>query len=118
MFASLLVGLERLVEFPDWSAVAVLPVDHPLVKSHTVNTLLNFEEQAVIPSFKGKHGHPVRLDRGVVEQIVNGSLEGPTLRDVLKKIKAVDVKVDDPGVVSNCNTPEALAAALKGMTSP
>ena len=113
MFASLRVGLERLVEFPDWSAVAVLPVDHPLVKSHTVNTLLKSEAQAVIPSFKGKHGHPIRLNRDVVEEIVSGSLKGPTLRDILKQRTAEDVMVDDLGVVSNCNTPEALSAALE-----
>jgi hypothetical protein len=31
---------------------------------------------------------------------------------VLHAVDTVDVAVDDPGVIANCNTPEALAAAL------
>ena len=29
-------------------------------------------------------------------------------------VEAVDVPVGDPGVITNCNTPEALATALAG----
>jgi len=115
MFASLVIGLGRLVEHPDWQIVAVLPVDHPLVSPNTVTALVNATARAAIPSFDGKHGHPVCLARSVVESIVNEKLIGPTLREVLRSVKAVDVPVDDPGVITNCNTPEALAAALKNL---
>ena len=49
----------------------------------------------------------------VVEKVVGGELTGPTLRDVLRIVGAVDVPIDDIGVNSNCNTPEALSAALR-----
>ena len=114
MFASLVIGLGRLVEHPDWRIVAVLPVDHPLVRPSTVTALANATARAAIPSFNGKHGHPVCLARSVVETIVEGKLTGPTLREILRSLDAVDVDVDDPGVITNCNTPEALAAALAG----
>jgi hypothetical protein len=52
------------------------------------------------------------LVRAVAQQIVAGALPGPTLREVLHAVDTVDVAVDDPGVIANCNTPEALAAAL------
>ena len=112
MFASLKTGLERLVEYPDWRAVAVLPVDHPLVKAETVTALMGVEATSAIPSFKNKHGHPIRMDRGVVEGILNGSLTGPTLREILHLVGAVDVNVEDAGVIINCNTHEALTEAL------
>ncbi|MGV8040635.1 MAG: hypothetical protein AB2L07_11310 [Thermoanaerobaculaceae bacterium] len=48
----------------------------------------------------------------MAERIVSGALSGPTLRDVLRAVGTVDLPVDDPGVVANCNTPERLAAAL------
>jgi len=112
MFGSLLVGLGRLVESSDWRVVAVLPVDHPLVGPGTVGALAAAEGRAVIPSYKGKHGHPVCLDRGVAESLVRGELEGPTLREVMYAVEARDLEVDDQGVVANCNTPDALAAAL------
>jgi CTP:molybdopterin cytidylyltransferase MocA len=115
MFASLVTGLGRLMEHPDWRIVAILPVDHPLVSPSTVTTLANATARAAIPSFNGKHGHPVCLDRSVVETIVEGKLIGPTLREVLRSVDAVDVAVDDPGVNTNCNTPKALATALKNL---
>ena len=118
MFASLVTGLGRLTEHPDWRIVAILPVDHPLVSPSTVTTLANAKARAAIPSFNGKHGHPVCLARSVVETIVEGKLTGPTLREVLRSVDAVDVAVEDSGVTTNCNTPEALATALENLRWP
>ena len=112
MFASLVTGLSHLMGHPNWRFVAVLPVDHPLVGPGTVVALANADARAAIPSFNGKHGHPVCLARSVAETLVDGRLTGPTLREVLRSVDAVDVAVDDPGVITNCNTPEALASAL------
>ena len=42
--------------------------------------------------------------RGLVPQV---------LLEVLREVGAVDVEVDDPGVVANCNAPEALELALR-----
>lgn len=113
MFDSLVFGLSCLVEYSDWRVVTILPVDHPLVSPHTVITLSRTTARAAIPSFNGKHGHPVCLARSVAEAIVIGELTGPTLRDVVNAIGPENVPVADPGVVTNCNTPESLAAALK-----
>jgi len=112
MFGSLRAGLDRLVEAPTWRVVAVLPVDHPLVRPETVTSLAAVTGPAAIPSFNGKHGHPVCLARTVAETIARGDVAGPTLREVLHEVKALSIPVDDPGVVANCNTPTALAAAL------
>jgi CTP:molybdopterin cytidylyltransferase MocA len=112
MFASLKIGLEILMKSDDWQWAAVLPVDHPLAGAETVRALALAGSAAVIPSFNGKHGHPVCVARSVVEKIVGGELKGPTLREVLRTVGAVNVPVNDPGVVSNCNTPEALRKAL------
>ena len=112
MFGSLRVGLDRLVKSRSWRVVAVLPVDHPLVRPETVTELAAAAGPAAIPSFNGKHGHPVCLDREVASAIVRGELAGPTLREVLHAVGTASVPVDDPGVIANCNTPETLAAAL------
>jgi len=113
MFASLRTGLDRLIQSDDWQVLAVLPVDHPLVTAETVAALAAAEGQAVIPSYRGKHGHPIVIAREVVGSIVCGALTGPTMREVLKAVGAVDLEVDDPGVTANCNTPAALSEALK-----
>jgi CTP:molybdopterin cytidylyltransferase MocA len=113
MFGSLKTGLRQMIQKAEWHRVAVLPVDHPLVRSETVVALANQGGPAVIPSHLGKHGHPVCLDRAVASAIADGKLGGPTLRDVLRAAGAADVEVADPGVIANCNTPAALRAALR-----
>ncbi|NCO69613.1 MAG: NTP transferase domain-containing protein, partial [Acidobacteria bacterium] len=111
MFDSLQIGFKALLAF-DWERVVVLPVDHPLVRPTTVAALAASEGVAGIATWRSKHGHPVVLDRDLAEAIGNGRLTGPTLREVLSGAAAVDVAVDDPGVVANCNTPERLREAL------
>ena len=117
MFASIKAGLGCLVDFSVWEKVALLPVDHPLVKASSVTTLVSGAALAAIPSHNGKHGHPVCLARSVVEGIVSGEFVGPTLREVLRSVGAVDVPVEDTGVITNCNTPAALSAALRATNS-
>lgn len=116
MFASLRCGLQRLAADASWVSVIVLPVDHPLINAETAHKLACANGPA-IPNFGGKHGHPVHLTRGLAERIATGELPGPTLRDVLKSEPFVEVAVDDEGVITNCNTPEALASALRRLAS-
>jgi CTP:molybdopterin cytidylyltransferase MocA len=112
MFESIKAGLGVLLASPGWDHVIVLPVDHPLVRPATVRALAGAGAAAAIPSDRGKHGHPVALARAVATTIASGERPGPTLREVLHDVRVVVVDVDDPGVTANCNTPEALAAAL------
>ena len=112
MFESLRLGLARLLARPEWIAVVVLPVDHPIVAPATVAALASSGADAAVPSHGGKHGHPVLLSRRVAERVASGALAGPTLREVLHAVGARTVEVADAGVIANCNTPEALAAAL------
>lgn len=112
MFGSLKIGLNQLIQSEDWERLAVLPVDHPLVRPNTVRALAAAVGRAVIPSYRGKHGHPICIEREVAAAIVCGDLEGPTMREILRAVSAIDLEVDDPGVTANCNTPAALSAAL------
>jgi CTP:molybdopterin cytidylyltransferase MocA len=112
MFDSLRLGLQHLVGDATWDAVIVLPVDHPLVAPATVQALAAVQAAAAIPSHRGKHGHPVMLSRPVAERVASGAHAGPTMREVLRAVATTSLLVEDPGVNANCNTPEALAAAL------
>jgi molybdenum cofactor cytidylyltransferase len=117
MFGSLKIGLSHLIQTEDWALLAVLPVDHPLVRPGSIRALAAAGGAAVIPSYRGKHGHPICIDREVATAIVCGDLTGPTMREVLREVGAVDLEVDDPGVAANCNTPAALSEALKAASS-
>ncbi len=117
MFGSLRIGLTHLVQSEDWERLAVLPVDHPLVRPETVRALAAADGRAVIPCYRGKHGHPIVIARDVAVSVVCGDFTGPTMREVLRAVGSADVEVDDPGVTANCNTPAALSEALKAASS-
>ena len=112
MFASIRFGLGRLLDAPGWLAVAILPVDHPLVDAASVQSLAAAPAPCTVPVYRGKRGQPVCLARSVAMTVVSGELPGPTLRDALRAAGRRDVVLDDPGVVTNCNTPERLRQAL------
>ncbi len=112
MFASLRHGLERLLVNPRWRGVVVHPVDHPLVAADTIGLLAASGAPAAVPRHRGKKGHPVWLAEPTVVAIADGTLPGPTLREVLAAVDLRILDVDDPGVTANCNTAHALGSAL------
>jgi CTP:molybdopterin cytidylyltransferase MocA len=117
MLGSLRWGLRHLISDPVWGGVVVLPVDHPLVSIETVVELAGTDGAVVIPSHRGKHGHPNLLRRDVAEGIAREQIGGDTLRDIIREVGSVFVAVDDPGVVANCNTPDVLRHALERQKS-
>lgn len=117
MFDSLRIALNAALCRREWEVAVILPVDHPLVRSATVRMLAAADARAAIAVHAGKHGHPVAIAREVAERVAGGELAGPTLRDVMRLCGATAVVVDDPGVRANCNTPEALAAAWREVSS-
>jgi CTP:molybdopterin cytidylyltransferase MocA len=116
MLGSLRWGLRHLISEPSWDAVVVLPVDHPLVGPAAIRELAAVEAAAGLPTYLGKHGHPIVLAREPAGRVARDEIVGATLRDILAAVGWVEVAVGDPGVVANCNTPEALRSwiALRG----
>jgi len=109
MFASITLGLRRLIEEPKWRRLIILPVDHPLITPATIVVLGNHDDcHAAIPTLNGRHGHPIMISRDLAERIIDGRLPGPTLREVLRAASAIDVAVEDTGIRANCNTPQTL----------
>jgi len=113
MLASIRWGLRHMISDGTWRAVVILPVDHPLVQPETVSELAKLDAPAAIPVYQGKHGHPILLSRDTAEGVARGDLGGPTLREAMKVVGAIDVDVDDPGIKANCNTPQSLEDNLK-----
>ena len=113
MLASLRWGLRHLFSETSWNAVVVLPVDHPLVGAPAILALAAVGAAVVVPCYNGKHGHPILLGRELAGRVARDEIAGATLREILRTVGPVDVAVDDPGVVANCNTPEALRRWLE-----
>ena len=94
-------------------AVLFIPVDHPNIEAPTVQILADafFTHRApvTVPIYQGRKGHPVCISREVIEEL----LALPPAADTGEAIRAHAIRridVDDPGVVSDIDDPQAYAA--------
>ncbi|HWR39505.1 MAG TPA: NTP transferase domain-containing protein [Patescibacteria group bacterium] len=109
MFSSVQTGIRSLPE--SIKACFVLPVDTPLVKSASIEKLVQaFAEQdvaVVYPLFDGRRGHPPLIGRECFADIMSSDGTGG-LRAVLNRFsaRAREVALDDPGALMDMDTPE------------
>lgn len=102
---------------PDAPGWLILPGDLPLVRPETLRAVaaaLEGRVNAVQPQYLGERGHPVGFVAGCGPQLAK--LEGnlgasPVLRAMRAIDSVADLAVDDVGVVTDIDTPAALAQA-------
>lgn len=97
-------------------AVFVLPGDMPAVRPKTFKALRDawkqFKPSVLVPSYHGKRGHPLLVSSSCLsalleEDVSDSSAEG--LRGALANYEWLELEVDDPGILLDADTPEALA---------
>ena len=115
-FSSLQVGLQEVLNHGRDAAMIAL-VDRPPLNRATLQSLLDAFESAdpnvwsVVPEFSGQHGHPYLVGREMIEAFLRVPATS-TAREVEHAHQAhiQYVKVEDPLVGFNINTPEDYAA--------
>ncbi|HMC72865.1 MAG TPA: nucleotidyltransferase family protein [Terriglobales bacterium] len=115
-FSSMQLGLHEILSRGRDAAIVTL-VDRPPARPQTIEQLREaFMASppgmwAVVPEFKGKHGHPVVLGRELIEAFLRAPATA-TGRDVEHQHQAHMhyLSVDDPFVTLNVDTPEDYAA--------
>jgi molybdenum cofactor cytidylyltransferase len=112
-FSSLQVGLGEVLSHGRDAAMITL-VDRPPVPGSTIEKLrdafcaaVQQSKWAVVPAFRGKHGHPLIAGREMMEAFLKAD-NSATARAVehQHQDKIQYVEVDDPLVAVNVNTPE------------
>jgi len=117
-FSSLRVGLQEVLNLGRDAAMITL-VDRPPASAAALDKLraafetASSEVWAVVPEYKGRHGHPILVGREMIEAFLKAP-ETATARDVehQQQPHVAYVPVDDPHVAMNVNTPEDYAALL------
>jgi len=115
-FSSLQLGLHEVLNRGRDAAVVTL-VDRPPVAPATVEFLRSALEAAppniwaVVPDFSGQHGHPFVVGRELIEEFLRAPATD-NARDIEHRHQGhiQYVRVDDPYVALNVNTPEDYAA--------
>lgn len=114
--SSLAVGLTALAK--DIEAVVVTLSDLPLTKPETVRALIRRWDETrapvVRPARDGRHGHPIVLDRAVLETIQPSKLT-ITMRDLIEPFLPGEEMAcpDDDGPFEDFDTPEQYEALMK-----
>ncbi len=115
-FSSLQLGLQEVLNRGRDAAIVTL-VDRPAASPETVGKLREVFLQraaeriwAVVPEYEGRHGHPIVVGREMMEAFLRAPSTS-TARDVKNSLpgRVAYVKVDDPLVAVNINTPEDFA---------
>jgi molybdenum cofactor cytidylyltransferase len=116
-FSSLQVGLHEVLNRGRDAAMITL-VDRPPVKTETIARLddafenaMRQSKWAVVPEYRGKHGHPILAGREMIEVFLKAAVSS-SAREVehAHPGKIVYVALDDPNIVANVDTPAEYAA--------
>ncbi|MGC1968982.1 MAG: nucleotidyltransferase family protein [Candidatus Acidiferrales bacterium] len=108
--SSIHLGLSQVAI--ETSAVLILLADQPLVLPSTLTRLIaeygKSRPQAAIPTYQGRPGNPVLLDRSLFDKA--GQLKGDEgFRSILRASQnVIRIEVDDPGILLDVDTPEDL----------
>jgi molybdenum cofactor cytidylyltransferase len=118
--ASVQAGLNAL---PPGCDVLLWPVDHPFVRTTTVEILERVRDSDLlglwfIPTYGGRGGHPVLWREALRKEILELRPDAP-VRSLIPEFgpQVRRIVVDDPGVVANVDTPEQHQAALGAWAS-
>ena len=92
-------------------------MDHPLISSFVVAQLIqefdSTEKLIVLPTHKGKRGHPAIFRASLFEELLAASPEVGAREVVWAHPEHVaEVETDEEAVVLNLNDPETLKKAL------
>lgn len=102
MIHSVLLGINH---YKDSSGVMIFPVDHPLVKTDTITSLIKvFEakyDSIVKPVFKGISGHPIIIPNQLFK-FIKGS-DNLNLAIQNSELQVLQLPVDDEGILKNIN---------------
>jgi CTP:molybdopterin cytidylyltransferase MocA len=126
MFASLLAGLEAIVDGSTGATaralgVFVLPIDVPAPRPSTWGAIeaaaRSHADRAIVATYREQAGHPVLLPAPFIVQlrsdIRSGRIDAHTARlDHLIAPITRHLAVNDPAVVVNLNTPDDVRAYL------
>lgn len=114
---SLASGVQRLIETSQAEAVAIFLGDMPWLGEASLRLLVSQARvsRIVLPVYKGQRGHPVIFGRDFWPDLLE--LVGDSgAREVIKAHPDAHytVELDDPGVVDDVDTPQALRQRARG----
>ncbi len=99
MFSSVKEGIKHL----QGDKFFLIPGDCPLVKKDVYRLLLQSRGDIVIPTFRGRKGHPLLIKTFLTQEILREP-EASNLRDFTRRKGFETVEVEDKGILVDIDT--------------
>lgn len=122
MLSSLKTGLPLVS--PRCEGVLIALVDQPMVGPEAINPLVisfgDYEKRISVPTYEGKHGHPIIISRGLEDEVMKLDEADP---DGLKALinahrsEIQEVPVDSPAILDDIDLPEDYARLVAQVPS-
>ena len=116
MLSSIQTGLAAVKGQAD--AVLIALGDQPMVRRKTVRSVVSAwterRPRVVLPTHRGKHGHPILLSAEGIDEILALPAGESTLKTYTDRQveHTLDWNIDDPAILYDLDTPDEYAAAL------
>jgi CTP:molybdopterin cytidylyltransferase MocA len=99
-----------LQQIPKNKSVLINPIDVPILNTAELQTIIETQNQVVLPNFKGKNGHPIKLHADFWNPLLllNPLDKNSRLDLEIKKInpsEITQIAVTDSTILKNLNTP-------------
>jgi len=109
--SSLIQGL-KAIQGHSIDGVMLFLVDHPFVSRNVINKLLQsyseHDQPIVVPTFRGRRGHPLIFGRELFSELINAPLDRGAVSVVRKHQEDVlSIEVEEEGVLIDIDTPES-----------
>jgi CTP:molybdopterin cytidylyltransferase MocA len=100
-----------LQQIPKNKSVLINPIDIPILNANELQNIIEEQNLIVLPNFKGKNGHPIKLNSIFWNPLLllNPADENSRLDLEIKKIipsKITTIAVTDSCIIKNLNTPD------------
>jgi CTP:molybdopterin cytidylyltransferase MocA len=107
-----------LQQIPKDKSVLINPIDVPILNTAELRTIIETQNQIVLPNFEGKNGHPIKLHTDFWNPLLqlNPADENSRLDLEIKKMNPSEITriaVTDSSILKNLNTPNDWAEFTK-----
>ncbi len=108
MFSSIITGVSQV----KGKHAFILPADCPFISAEVYQRMSQCEGDIVIPVFNNQMGHPIRLSKSAILQLILEP-EDSTLKSFIKQHSYRTVETDDPGILMDIDTTEDYEEAIQ-----
>jgi len=104
-FYSIMLGIRKIA---DVEFCFIQNVDNPFVDQNLLLRMLQIKDSAdyIVPVYQGRGGHPILINRRIIDHLRSIHDHNQNLRDLLKHFHRGVLKCEDEKILYNINLPE------------